>query len=209
MDCRRVYNLTLEEKKGNFYTSQLETSVLNNRQASYVDDNNFLPEFQSGFRPGRSCTENIFTFNALTQINTIQQKGKIYALFVDFKRAFDSVCHDKLWQKLYTLVGLSANFLNVIMNFYSKASLLVRTKQGLSDPIHITEGILQGEVLSPYLFSLFLSDLEIFFRERGVRGVAINHWRDLLFLAYADDLILLAYSPIDLKKNSVSCTTTV
>ena len=38
----------------------------------------------------------------------------------------------------------------------------VKTNEGLSKEFHVTEGILQGETLNPLLFSLFISDLEIF-----------------------------------------------
>ena len=52
-----------------------------------------------------------------------------------------------------------------------------------------------GESLSPTLFSLLLSDLEVFLRERGCRGISVNHRTDIMILAYADDLVIFAESP--------------
>lgn len=64
----------------------------------------------------------------------------------------------------------------------------------------MSEGVLQGEVLSPLLFIIYISDMITFLRGRGVRGIDINYMYDVLTLVYAGDLIILAYSSIDLKR---------
>lgn len=64
----------------------------------------------------------------------------------------------------------------------------------------MSEGVLQGEVVSPLLFIFFRSGMIVYFRERNVRGIGVNSMCDLLMLLYADDLVILAYSSIDLKR---------
>lgn len=59
----------------------------------------------------------------------------------------------------------------------------------------LTTGVLQGEILSPIRFSLFIADLETYLQNKGIRGVSIDHQSELLNLAYADDLVLFVDSP--------------
>ena len=72
---------------------KLFTLIICRRLSSWAEDNSLLPEFQSGFRTGRRCMDNIFVLNALIQRFLSEVKGKIFALFVDFRRAFPSVSH--------------------------------------------------------------------------------------------------------------------
>lgn len=57
----------------------------------------------------------------------------------------------------------------------------------------VTEGVLQGETLSPLLFILYIADIEKYFRQSGHREVNIDGVTDVIMLLYADDLIILAH----------------
>ena len=70
----------------------------------------------------------------------------------------------------------------------------------LSKPFPITSGVLQGEPLSPLLFSLFLADIEAYFRDRGASGINLDNRVDLLMLLYADDLVVFAESEADVRR---------
>ncbi len=59
---------------------------------------------------------------------------------------------------------------------------------------------MQGEVLSPYLFAMFLADMEEFFLQRNCGGIALNCLTDILLLLYADDAVFLAESPSKLNR---------
>jgi hypothetical protein len=60
-------------------------------------------------------------------------------------------------------------------------------------------GLLQGDPLSPLLFNIFINDIEEFFKCRGFHGVKISDNKDILILAYADDLVIFSKSPVDLR----------
>ena len=64
----------------------------------------------------------------------------------------------------------------------------------------MTEGVLQGESLSPLIFILFLSDFEKFLRSANLEGININGLIDLLLLLYADDAVALANTPVLMKR---------
>lgn len=124
---------------------------------------------------------------------------KLYVLFIDFKSAFPSINHNLLLNKLY-LMGVGTKFVNIVKDLYSKATVSVKLKSGISEPIRFTKGVMQGEVLSPFMFSLFIADFEEFLRSRGVRGVAIDHITKIVLLAYADDIAISADSLMDMRK---------
>ena len=73
-----------------------------------------------------------------------------------------------------------------------KSSSAATPGKGISVGIDITEGVLQGETLSPFLLALFISDLELFLRERGVNGISFKEVLKLILLAFADDIVIFA-----------------
>ncbi|XP_050503548.1 uncharacterized protein LOC126882617 [Diabrotica virgifera virgifera] len=84
-----------------------------------------------------------------------------------------------------------------IDNVYTLSSVIqfhIRQKKTSFD---VTAGVLQGETLSPLLFSLFIADIETFFYGNGARGVSIDSKNEILLLLYADDLVILADSEAD------------
>ena len=157
-----------------------------------------LSEFQAGFRRGRGCEDQIFTLQCIIQSKLRKKGGRLYACFVDFTQAFDSISHEKLWQKLQD-IGLPLKLIRTVRYIYKTAAAKIRTNEGLTDEINITKGVLQGEKLSPNLFSIFINDL--------VDSLLTVVWspikmlkKTIVALLYADDLVLLANNPMDLQR---------
>lgn len=117
------------------------TNVLTNRIAHWVEQENLLPEFQSGFRKQRSCVDNIFVLNTLVQNRLSLKGGKVYTLFVDFSNAFLSVSHNLLWSKLYKL-GMGYKLTKILKDFYAKATVSVQNNESVSTPVGVTKGVL-------------------------------------------------------------------
>lgn len=173
--------------------------ILLNRLSTWSDFSGLLPEAQSGFRRGRGCIDNVFTLSSVVQIHLRLPGRRVYAAFIDFRRAFDSIDHQLLWKKLYSQ-GISAKIIRCLQNLYDGARLQVRSDGRYSQPFDVNSGVLQGEPLSPFLFSAFLADIEEYFRQRGASGINIDGHHDLLLLLYADDLVILSDSPGDLQR---------
>lgn len=76
----------------------------------------------------------------------------------------------------------------------------VRTKGGSIRDFPVTSGVLQGETLSSFLFSVYIRDVEEFINDREERGVQLDQLTKVHLLAYADDIVLLGDSPGNLQR---------
>ena len=61
-----------------------------------------LAEEQAGFRLGRSTVEQVFALKMLIQHRIEKKDGKVFTVFIDYKKAFDRVWHDGLFTVLYS-----------------------------------------------------------------------------------------------------------
>ena len=152
---------------------KLFTMILFIRLSNWVESKKIIPEWQAGFRESRDTLDHIFTLNALMNANLRNKGGKLYTLAVDLKSAFPSVPHNLLWIKL-NKIGISHKIINIIRDLYNKASMTVKTKDVMTDNCSITRCVLQGETLSPLLYSLYISDLGKYLTDEGIRGVQLD-----------------------------------
>ncbi|UYV78970.1 hypothetical protein LAZ67_17000525 [Cordylochernes scorpioides] len=178
--------------------SKLFTSILKTRLNDWMERKSILAENQAGFRKGYSCQDHIFTLLSLIQMTLSRRRGKLYAFFIDLRKAFDTVPHHLLWKKL-ALNGLSCRFIKLIKNYYTQMTATVRWRGSFTEAIKIQAGVLQGEPLSPYLFILFLNDLVHLFDESELPGINLENYGTIHLLLYADDIVILGESKINLQ----------
>lgn len=171
--------------------AKLFTAIITRRISSWANEKQLIPESQAGFRAGRCCADNLFILQTAIHEHTRTKGNGLFCTFVDFKQAFDKVDHNVLWQKLANF-GLSGKLLRILMHFYGQAQVRVSHGNCCTDPINITNGVLQGDCLSPLLFALLVSDFEQFLRQENVDGIGIGPRWEIRCLFYADDLVLLA-----------------
>ena len=114
-----------------------------------------VPETQRGFRGNRSSVDMIFCLRQL-QGKCIEQDRPLYMVFVDFSKAFDTVGRRGLWQ-LLRKCGRPEKFTTMIEALYTGMMANVSVGGEVSEPFSVTNGVKQGCVLAPTLFSIFLS----------------------------------------------------
>ena len=103
---------------------------------------------------------------------------------LDFKNAFNSAGHSCLWA---ILRGLGVPDVDFLEELYSKSWMKITVGTGCSAPIQLDTGTVQGSVLSPLLFDLFLNALLRLLDATGItHGIKrTSQWNHA---AFADDL---------------------
>jgi hypothetical protein len=135
----------------------------------------WLTNKQFGFLPGRSTMDAII--EVLDDWNFAKdQKRAIIAIFFDFAKAFDMVNHELLLEKLVAL-NLPGWLTSWIAAFLTDRKQRVVYNKTTTEWKNVEAGVIQGSVLGPILFILFLSDINKYFPD----GVT--------FEKYADDIL--------------------
>ena len=109
---------------------------------------------QNGFRPGRSTTSQIL---ALRRIIEGVKSNNLPAVivFLDFRKAFDSVHRGKML-KVLKAYGIPDELIKAIGKLYENTSAKILSPDGETDKFEIIAGVLQGDTLAPYLFTMVL-----------------------------------------------------
>ena len=174
------------------------SAVIKERLHYWAELNGLLNESQFGFRPGHKTADPIFILHTAIQAG-FTRKSHTFACFVDFQKAFDSVEHRLLWQKLADS-GISNKLLHLLQSMYGNASSALLLNGHISPVFPCKRGVRQGCNLSPLLFCLYVADLEQTLRNEQSGAVTLVHTR-LPLLMFADDLVLLADSNTGLQRS--------
>ena len=152
------------------------------------------------------------------QEKAIQQYRDLYIVFIDFRKAFDTVDRELLWKILRTFGGLE-HFVDMVEFFHDGAGGRVAVGCKESERFNITHGTKEGCVLAPTLFSLFLSVVLLKMSSEIEHGVFITTRSDgKLFnlarlraktktrkelvteLLFADDTALIAHDETQMQR---------
>ena len=159
--------------------SKIFERVAFTRLYSFLEKNNILHNCQYGFRPGRSTEDATLRF--------VQDVSKAFennhytrAVFLDLKKAFDTVYHEQLLSKL-SHCGIRGEANKWFQSYLANRKQYVEIKEALSDNKLITCGVPQGSILGPLLFLIYINELP-----------AISN---LLTILFADDTTLYLSGP--------------
>ena len=181
-------------------TSKVFTAVINSRLYTWAENNHKINEEQAGFRKSYSTIDHIYTLHSMAS-NCLygSKRSKLYAAFIDFQKAFDTINRDKLWEVLVR-IGVSSRMVNVLKAMYVNIKAVVRQGLEKTQEIECPIGVRQGCLLSPLLFALLVAEIAYHVAGEGRAGYQmIPGAQEIFALLFADDIVLLSLTPVGLQ----------
>ena len=162
--CQNYHTISLIS-----HPSKVMLKIILNRLKSQAEK--IIAEEQTGFRAGRSTTEQIFNLRILCE-KYLQHQQDLYHVFLLFKKAFDRVWHAALLATVKKYI--STNLIRIIKNLSNKATSAVLFNSSTGDWFRTTVGVRQECLLSPSLFNIFLKRIMTDALEDHVGTVSIG-----------------------------------
>jgi exonuclease III len=177
--------------------------VLCSRLTHFIELNGLISHSQIGFRSNYSIEHHLFTI-----LETLKRRGRegspTYVLFLDLKKAYDTVHLESLWE-LMKQMGFPLQFVSFLSQWSSQQHSFFCRENFSSEPYETTRGVPQGGVLSCLLFALYIEPLARALCSPDFNGVEIESQElgerlRIKSLLYADDIATLASSPEELQR---------
>ena len=137
-------------------------TVVSKLLEQFILSNNISPflgttDDQYGFKANHSTDQCTFLLKQ-TASYFVTHGSSVHTVFLDASKAFDRVLHMKLFEKLIQR-KVPMCFVRLLKHWYKEQTIQIKWGKHFSGPFHVSNGVRQGGVLSPYLFAVYLDDL--------------------------------------------------
>ena len=118
---------------------KLYSSIISNRLSLWAEKHGKIVDVQNGFRQKRSTIDHI---SSLTSIIKTRKKNKLstFCAFIDFRKAYDCIDRNKLWQRLQD-INVSTKMLSAIKSLYVNVSAWVKVNIFTTEWFNINSGL--------------------------------------------------------------------
>ena len=172
--------------------AKLYATILNARLVDWLESNNLRAPCQAGFRPHLSTEHQIFALQHLID-ECRRKKLPLFACFLDFSKAYDTVPRDLLWHVMRS-IGVPEQFVAAVQSMYLDIRCMVAVSGVVGPAFSSHVGVKQGCPLSPTLFGIFIDRFYFMTMARtsGQVGPCLASGDRVPQLFYADDGLLMA-----------------
>jgi hypothetical protein len=126
--------------------------IISKRLCTFTEE--VLLEYQCGFRPQRSCTDQLFSLRKICGL-AVERQQRVYIGFVDLQKAFESVSRPALWAVLRAR-KIPEQLITILEDLHTFTTCRVRVQNSRSDSFTMQYGVQQGCPLANPLFNLFM-----------------------------------------------------
>ena len=155
--------------------SKILENIIHNRLIEHLESNEYLDKYQGGFRKNNSTMNSTVKFTN-DIFNAVNSRDLTLATFVDMAKAFDTVNHAILLQKM-ELLGISGNILKLFRNYLNDRKQSTLANGIASGLANVTCGIPQGSTVGPLMYIINMNDV----------STSLKYCK---YQLYADDTVL-------------------
>ena len=171
--------------------SKVFEKLICNQILEHLERNNLLSQIQFGFRAKYSTTDALLY--ATEKIRSdIDNNKMVAAAFLDLSKAFDSISHEILLEKLENL-GFDQIAISLIGSYLSNRTQKVVIQNTSSDWIDLYQGVPQGTILGPLLFNLYVNSMQSAIQE----PCELVQYADDTFLFVSNECLNTAVSQLE------------
>ena len=159
--------------------SKVLERVIHVQLLNYLNENDLLALEQSGFRPMHS-TQTTLAKVTDDWLDAMSRQCYTGVVFVDLRKAFDTVDHNILLQKM-ACIGVSCSSLKWFKEYLSDRKIVTQINNTLSSKENISYGVPQGSILGPLMFIIYINDIV-----KQIKNCSIHLYADDTVLYYSD-----------------------